>query len=146
MLRRAPETKLDFVAHSAGALILNKALRDVPELPPTQVYHLVLDPIAEINDHDLGMFELVSRGTLLYRIDNFLRTGIPQTVHRRPRDESDPAPECYSGIAKDTRSRENLRLHWHGAPPPFHRGPATGVVRHVCEASFELPAPKSRRL
>jgi hypothetical protein len=104
---QADDCNVDFVAHSAGGIIMNKALREVPELPVrnivymaaasseedyettllgdgsevsgflvlhphTQTYHLVLQPKAEINEHDFGPFEFIPRGSLLYWIDNFL--------------------------------------------------------------------------
>jgi hypothetical protein len=105
-IRESHIKRVDFVAHSAGAIIMNRALREVPQLdltdvvymaaaaseedyettmfgdgttvgylaqhPHTNVYHLVLQPKAEINESYLGIFEAAPRGSLLYWIDNFL--------------------------------------------------------------------------
>jgi hypothetical protein len=76
--------------------------------------------MAEINDRDLGMFELVPRGSLLYWIDNFLAEPEYSGNARRVGRPTDTASGRYAGVVPVTGSSEDLRL-WGESPDSFCR-------------------------
>jgi pimeloyl-ACP methyl ester carboxylesterase len=148
--RRQTETIL--VGHSMGAIVLNRALREFPDLrvgkivymaaacsiddfrtsvvpylkrsTETRFYSLMLHPAAEVGEWQKSLLDLTPRGSLLVWIDNFLAA--PQTTLDRMLGSWENVMQTIHVIPPEVRPRTIFKAFCVGGPgcagPTTHGG------------------------
>jgi len=138
------DLELTLIGHSMGTIVLNRVLREFPDLPVTNIvymaaacsiddfrtsvipyllrtenqnsrfYNLMLHPDAEVREWQKSFFDLTPRGSLLVWIDNFLSA--PQTTLDRTLGSWENIIQAIHVIPPHVRSRITLKAFCIGGP------------------------------
>ncbi len=143
-LRTRSGVELTLIGHSMGTIVLNRALRQFPELPVRHIvylaaacsiddfqtsvipylerhggesdfYILTLHPSAEVREWQKTLLDLTPRGSLLVWIDNFL--GDPTTTLDRTLGSWENLMQTAHVIPMSVRPRVTLKAFGIGGPP-----------------------------
>jgi pimeloyl-ACP methyl ester carboxylesterase len=142
-LRSRSGVELTLIGHSMGTIVLNRALRQFPELPVRHIvylaaacsvddfqtsvipylarhreeshfYNLTLHPSAEVREWQKALLDLTPRGSLLVWIDNFL--GDPTTTLDRTLGSWENLMQTAHVIPTSVRPQVTLKAFGIGGP------------------------------
>jgi pimeloyl-ACP methyl ester carboxylesterase len=158
LMNAQPELELTLVGHSMGTIVLNRALREFPDLrvrkivymaaactiddfrssvvpylvrlPSTEFHNLMLHPGAEVREWQIAIADLPPRGSLLVWIDNFLAS--PETTLDRTLGTWENAMQAVHVIPTSIRRRVTMKAFGVGGnewTPETHGAFATATAK-----------------
>jgi hypothetical protein len=163
-----PEIEVTLVGHSMGTIVLNRALRQFPNFPATNVvymaaactiedfrtsvvpfllnrgsarfFSLMLHPSAEVREWQTSFLDLTPRGSLLVWIDNFL--GSPNTTLGRTLGSWENVMQAAHVIPIEMRPRTSFRALCVGencTEPVTHSSFTKPDVGFWCPEFWQVP-------